>query len=157
MTVRLIVLLDAGVVGLLCSSPRDAQGLASFRTCRAWLDRLEERADVAIPEITDFEVRRELIRRGANEQLARLDALRAGTIAAQVPPAAWAKAAEFWAIGRRTGIPTASPDALDADAILAGVATTLGGPGDAVTIATTNVRHLARFPGVEARAWAEVG
>jgi hypothetical protein len=30
------------------------------------------------------------------------------------------KAAEFWAFLRQSGIPTASPDALDADAILAG-------------------------------------
>ena len=57
------------------------------------------------------------------------------------------KAAEFWAFVRQTGIPTASPDALDADAILAGQAALAGQPGDTVTIATTNLAHLDRFPG----------
>ncbi len=45
---------------------------------------------------------------------------------------------------------------LDADAILAGQATTLGGAGDVVTVATSNVGHLARFPGLDARQWATI-
>jgi hypothetical protein len=57
---------------------------------------------------------------------------------------------------RRTGIPTAHPQALDADCILAAQATLLGGPGDIVTIASRNVRHLARFPGVDARPWESI-
>ena len=57
------------------------------------------------------------------------------------------KAAEFWAFLRLAGIPTASPDALDADAILAGQAALAGQPGDSVTIAMTNLAHLNRFPG----------
>ena len=57
------------------------------------------------------------------------------------------KAAEFWAFLRQSGIPTASPDALDADAIFAGQAALPGQPGDTVTIATTNLAHLSRFPG----------
>jgi hypothetical protein len=32
----------------------------------------------------------------------------------------------------------------------------LGEPGDLVTIATTNVAHPARFPGVDARAWSAI-
>jgi hypothetical protein len=55
------------------------------------------------------------------------------------------RAAEFWALLRQMGIPTASPDALDADAILAGQAALAGQPGDAITIATTNLAHLNRF------------
>jgi hypothetical protein len=61
------------------------------------------------------------------------------------------KAAEFWAILRQSGVPTSSSDALDADAILAGQAALAGQPGDSVTIATTNLAHLNRFPGVDAR------
>jgi hypothetical protein len=65
-------------------------------------------------------------------------------------------AAEFWAFLRQTGIPTASPDALDADPILAGQAELAGQPGDAVTIATTNLAHLSRFPGIDAQAWDQI-
>ena len=43
--------------------------------------------------------------------------------------------------------------ALDGDCILAAQASLLGGPGDLVTIATTNPRHLVRFPGTDARDW----
>lgn len=42
----------------------------------------------------------------------------------------------------------ASPDRL-----LAAQASLLGEPGGMVTIATTNVGHLARFPGVHAEPW----
>ena len=66
------------------------------------------------------------------------------------------KAAEFWAFLRQSGIPTASPDALDADAILAGQAALAGQSGDTVTIATTNLGHLSRFPGIDARIWDQI-
>jgi hypothetical protein len=66
------------------------------------------------------------------------------------------KAAEFWAFLRQTGVPTAAPDALDADAILAGQAALAGVPGDTVTIATTNLAHLSRFPGIDAQNWDQI-
>jgi hypothetical protein len=66
------------------------------------------------------------------------------------------KAAELWAFLRQMGTPTASPDALDADAILAGQAALAGQPGDSMTIATTNLAHLNRFPGIDARTWDQV-
>ncbi|HEV8000023.1 MAG TPA: hypothetical protein VGP63_09095, partial [Planctomycetaceae bacterium] len=66
------------------------------------------------------------------------------------------KAAEFWAFLRQSGTPTAAPDALDADAILAGQAALAGQPGDTVTIATTNLAHLIRFPGIDAQTWDRV-
>jgi len=70
--------------------------------------------------------------------------------------AAIIKAAEFWAFLRQSGIPTASPDALDGDAILAGQAALAGQPGDTVTIATTNLAHLNRFPGIDAQTWDQI-
>ena len=66
------------------------------------------------------------------------------------------RAAEFWATLRRTGLPTAANESLDADAILAGMAVTTGQPGDSVIVATSNVRHLARFSGVDARQWETI-
>ena len=61
------------------------------------------------------------------------------------------KAAGSRAFLRQMGTLTASPDALDADAIHAGPAALAGQSGDAVTIATTNLAHLNRFPGIDAR------
>lgn len=147
-----VVLLDAGVIGLLVSDPH----LPAVAEGRDWLDGLDPSVEVAFPDVAIYEVRRELLRLGASRKLARLVDLLAGATRAEVTEDAWIKAAEFWAMVRKTGIPTASPDALDADAILAGVAATIGMPGDVVEIATTNVRHLTRFPGVEAWEWREV-
>ena len=65
-------------------------------------------------------------------------------------------AAEFWAVVRNAGLPTAHPHALDADCILAAQAFLLGGPGDVVSVATTNAHHLARFPGVDAYPWETI-
>jgi len=42
---------------------------------------------------------------------------------------------------------------LDADAILAGQAALAGQTGHTVTIATTNLAHLNRFPGMDAQIW----
>ncbi len=106
-----------------------------------------------MPDLTIYEIRRELLRVGATTKLVRLKNLEARLGPTPVTPEAWKKAAEFWAIVRAAGKPTADPHSLDGDAILAGVAATIGAPGDSVTIATTNVGHLSRFPGIDARRW----
>jgi hypothetical protein len=116
-------------------------------------------AIVVIPEIAHYEVRRELIRIRAVGSLRRLDyALdpSSGFDHLTLTTDAIIKAAEFWAFLRQSGIPTASPDALDADAILAGQAALAGLPGDTVTIATTNLAHLNRFPGIDAQTWDQI-
>jgi hypothetical protein len=51
----------------------------------------------------------------------------------------------FWADARQRGIPTASPDALDADVSLAACAVAIRQPGDQIVVATQNVGHLARY------------
>ena len=145
--------LDSGVIGLLCQSP----SLRNATSCSAWLRKLGAAGMVVVmPDVMIYETRRELIRLGAVVQLNRLDNLCQGLTPTPVTPAAWLKAAEFWAIVRKGGRPTADPHALDGDAILAGVAATLGRPGDPVVIATTNVGHLSRFPGIDARRWEQI-
>ena len=149
---RLIVL-DAGVVGLLCSSPM----LQNVTVCRRWMERqLASGAKFLISDLTDFEVRRELLRLRAMAKLRRLDDLEFTLGSSQITLENWRKAAEFWALVRQSGKPTASPDALDGDAILAAVAAMIGKSGDEVVIASTNVGHLGRFPGVDARRWEAI-
>lgn len=146
----LLILLDAGPLGLACRPPEERPAAE----CRGWLAGMAgSGAEVAVPIIADYEVRRELLRLGAAGQIRALDALgdRYGVLA--VTPEAWGRAAGFWALLRRAGRPTADPHALDADALLAGIAATVGGPGDEVVVATTNAGHLGRFPGVDARDW----
>ncbi len=117
------------MVGLLGCSP----SLAATRRCLDWAARTDAAGSiVVVPEVADFEVRRELIRLGASVKLARLDALLLTFGTARVTPEAWRKAAEFWAIVRKAGVPTADPHALDGEAIVATVAATIAGPDDRV-------------------------
>jgi predicted nucleic acid-binding protein len=113
-------------------------------------------AEVIVPAVADYEVRRELVRVGATAKLRRLTLIRARLDYLPVSESAWEKAAEFWASVRNAGAPTAGPQDLDADAILAGQAATAGRRGDTIMIATTNARHLGRFPGIDARFWAAI-
>ena len=70
------VLLDAGPLGLLTNPNNDSQAIAS----RAWLASLSAAGrQVFVPEVTDYEVRRELIRIQSHSALANSDALVRGT------------------------------------------------------------------------------
>lgn len=145
------IFLDAGPLGLLTSPT----GRPRADRCRQWArDLLAAGARVVVPEVADNEIRRELIRIGATAGIRRLDQAKAGLEYAPITTAAMLLAAEYWADTRRAGRPTASPDALDGDCILAAQATLAAGPGDTVTVATTNVAHLGRF--VDARTWESI-
>ena len=108
---------------------------------------------IVVPEIADFEIRRELERLGNVPGLRRLDALAQVFLYAEITTPVMRRAAEFWADVRRRGLPTAGDQSLDADAILAAQAALIGGPGDTAAVATGNVSHLARFPGIHAQDW----
>jgi predicted nucleic acid-binding protein len=148
-----IILLDSTPLGLLCR-PR---GHAGGDACRQWLDSMKLAGIVVVvPEVADYEVRRELVRLGAVTGLVRLDNLATTWRYDPITTPVMRKAAEFWADLRRRGLPTAGDEGLDADAILAAQAALIGGPGDNVTVATSNPRHLARFPGIDARDWPTI-
>jgi hypothetical protein len=106
---------------------------------------------VILPEIADYEVRRELIRIQSNYALANLDAL--GFRLEYLPLSTYMMrlAAAFWAHARKAGQPTASDPALDGDVILAAQAQSLAAN---VLVATTNPGHLVRF--VPAELWTNI-
>ena len=106
---------------------------------------------VAVPEIARYEVRRELFRMGASGALRRLDRLHPTLKFLPITGPVMDIAAELWAHVRRGGMATAGDEALDGDAIMAAQALVAAESGDEVIIATTNVGHLARFPGGDAR------
>ena len=151
-----LILLDSGPLGLIVRAPSKPQVVR----CLHWLRTISATgATFVIPEITHYEVRRELFRIRAVGSLRRLERYldpRSGLSHLTLTTDAIIKAAEFWAFVRQTGVPTAAPDALDADAILAGQAALVGQPGDTVTIATTNLAHLNRFPGIDAQTWDQI-
>lgn len=106
---------------------------------------------VRVPEIADYELRRELLRAGKARSVSVLDRYKATLGYVPLTTDAMLRAAAFWAGARREGKPTAPDLALDADVILAGQAAELLAGGDDVVVATTNVGHLSRF--VPAENW----
>jgi predicted nucleic acid-binding protein len=106
-------------------------------------------ARIWVPEIADYEVRRELLRANKTRGIARLDLLKNSIGYLPLTTPIMLKAAELWAQARRSGTPTADPKALDCDVILAAQALAVQG-----IVATENVGHLSRF--VEARHWREI-
>ncbi len=144
-----VVFVDAGPLGLLANPKKTAEPLA----CRRWAARLlAARRRVIIPEIADYEVRRELIRLNRGSSLVLIDRIGLQFEYLAITTQAMRKAAELWATARRLGVPTAPANELDGDVILAGQALTLGVPE--VLIATTNVAHFAPF--VPAELWENI-
>jgi len=148
----MIVRLDAGPLGMVTNPKSYPENEA----CKNWLAKLASSGvEIMIPEIADYEVRRELLRAGKDRGLARLDALKAMLGYAPITTPVMLKAAEFWATARRMGQQSADDASLDADMILAAQAAALNRGGDDTVIATTNVRHLALF--ASARVWRDIG
>ena len=146
------VVLDTGPLGLASNPKRSPESQA----CRLWVRGLVARGvRVVVPEIADYELRRELIRASKSAGIVRLDAMREALEYLPITTGAMLEAARLWASARNAGLPTAPKEALDGDAILAAQALSLGlAPGETV-VATTNVGHLSRF--VDARDWTVVG
>jgi hypothetical protein len=146
-----VVLLDSGPLGLI-SNPR---GSSETRECTLWLDELVRQGIlVKIPEIADYEVRRELLRIGKFKSIQRLDYFKTRLGYVPLTTQTMLKAAEFWAQVRKQGMPTADNKALDGDVILAAQAAMLQEQGYEVIIATGNVNHLARL--ADAREWRHI-
>lgn len=144
-----IILLDSGPLGLV-TNPR---GSEEAGRCARWLANAERGgATVIVPEIADYEVRRELVRARRVRGIVRLDALVAQVEYLAITTAAMRRAAAFWADARQRGWPTAADAALDGDVILAAQAATLEREG--TIVATTNVKHLSRF--VPAELWTDI-
>jgi predicted nucleic acid-binding protein len=120
--------------------------------CRQWVDDcLASGRRVIIPELADYEVRRELIRTNSRVSLSNLDLLAQRLEYLPMTTSAMRLAAELWAQARKAGRPTAPDPALDADVILAAQALNLNSP---VVVATHNPSHLARY--VAAELWSTI-
>ncbi|MFN3652043.1 MAG: type II toxin-antitoxin system VapC family toxin [Armatimonadota bacterium] len=140
--------LDAGPLGRLC---RPNARPAPNREIAIWFTEILRSGEVelVVPEISDFEVRRELIRAGLTQSVSRLDALKNDLLYLPLDTPTLHRAAELWAEARNRGIPTGDPRELDCDVILAAQAERIGR-----TIVTENVGHLSRF--LTTRHWRDL-
>ena len=128
------VLLDTGPLGRLVH-PHANQEIAR------WLKAAASRgAIVLIPEIADYELRRELLLNGFTRSLERLDDFEQTLGYVRLTTKTMRRAAELWADARQAGRPTADEKALDADVILAAQAEATGS-----AVVTDNPGHLARY------------
>ncbi|WP_341529733.1 nuclease [Nostoc sp. UHCC 0302] len=144
-----VILLDAGPIGLVTNPKLSAESLA----CTLWLQVLVSCGSrVIIPEIADYEVRRELLRANKLKGIARLDELIRLLEYLPITTTAMRQAALLWAQARQQGQPTDGDKTIDGNIILVVQAVTLDIPD--VVIATTNVGHLSRF--VAADLWQNI-
>lgn len=141
-------MLDEGPLSLV-THPR---GGDDAEAAKEWLKGLREAGvGVKVPEIADYELRRELLRAGKTESIERIDLFIEAADFVPITTEAMRLAAELWAEARNQGQPTAPDPALDGDVILA-AQTKLAGEG--AVVATTNPDHLSRF--VAAAHWSEI-
>ena len=133
---------------------------AESDACQQWVTGLEAAGvTILVPEIADYETRRELVRVGLTDSVRRLDTFISapGRYIPLTTPA-MREAARLWAAVRNANLTTAAPAALDGDAILAGQVREyclLQGIALAdVVVATVNVRHIARF--LQAEEWRKI-
>ncbi len=144
-----VIILDTGPLGLVTNPKLSAESNA----CAQWLQTHVTAGNrVIIPEIADYEVRRELLRANKIKGIARLDDLSRFLEYLPITTIAMRQAAQFWAQARQQGQPTAGDKTIDGDMILVAQAMTLAVPN--VVIATTNVGHLSRF--VAAELWQSI-
>lgn len=144
-----MVLLDTSLLGMV-THPRENL------VAKDWLKGiLQAGVQVRVPEIADYELRRELLRANKVKSIQRLDRFKKTIGYVPLNTSMMLKAAEFWARARNQGRPTAEEAALDGDMILTAQAAVLAVEGNEVVIATTNVGHLSLF--ADARRWQDIG
>lgn len=142
------VFLDSGPLGILTNPSNKSAPVA----IRQWLvDLLAAGRRVILPEIVDYEVRREFIRASLPQSIILLDSLAKQIDYLPLSTPVMHHAAEIWAQARTAGQQTAPDPALDGDVILAAQALSLGVP---VIVATGNPGHLFRF--VPAEIWQNI-
>ncbi len=146
------VILDSRPPGLITQRPGKSPEVDA---CRQWYEDLNVNGwTIYLPEITDYEVRRELMRAKKADGLRRLDLVSATAIYLPITTYAMRIAADLWAQARQGGWATADMHALDGDVILAAQALVLTPVPSGLVVATSNVAHLSRY--LPAREWTAI-
>ena len=149
-----LIILDSGIVGKVTNPKAKSE---EVKKCQKWFKNLlKQNENFALPEIVDYEIRRELIRANKINALKRLDLLKSALIYLPLDTETMMLASNLWAKTRNMGKPTAKNEALDGDVILASQVQIQEKklPQYQVIVATTNVKHLSLF--VTAKEWDEI-
>ncbi|MEA3351756.1 MAG: PIN domain-containing protein [Chloroflexota bacterium] len=127
-----IIILDTGPLGRI-AHPRPNIEMVN------WFEKvLKSDVMVIIPEIADYELRRNFILEDLKKSINRLDELKSVFKYLPINTETMLKAAELWAKVRKIGKPTADSKALDGDVILAAQAI----QANAIVV-TENIGHLS--------------
>jgi hypothetical protein len=146
------IILDTGVLSLVADKPGKSPAVIAVQNWLATL--LTAGIKIYVPEICDYELRRELVRSQKTSSLVRLNALVSGTEYLLITTPVMHQAAQLWALARNNGTPTSDDTALDGDIILCAQVQSLGIPSTDYIVATTNTKHLKWF--VSADEWQNI-
>jgi len=136
------VMLDTGPLGRIAHANARPDIIVWFRRV------LDSGAEVIVPEICDYELRRSLLLNGLHTSIAKLDELEKVLTYAPLTTVVMRRASELWAKCRAEHRPSSAQKALDGDVILAAQAEAMG-----AVVATENSRHLAHL--VHAFDWRD--
>lgn len=116
-----MIILDTGILSILCHRTAHPDVVAA----RKWLANLrDQRIEIAVPEIADYELRRSLLRIGSTKSIATLETIEATSTYLPITTEIMRFAANLWAESRRNGLATGPDSSLDGDVILASLAIT---------------------------------
>ncbi|MBC8142537.1 MAG: nucleic acid-binding protein [Armatimonadetes bacterium] len=159
------VFMDTNVLGMLTQKPGVR---ADSDACQAWGAAVNAQGVyVFVPEVADYELRREFLLTGNADAVTRLDAYtqREPNRYLPITTSAMREAARLRADLRKRGIPTAAKEALDGDALIAAQVFRWCEreqiPASFIAVATTNVSDLSRFTGksgvaLQAATWQNI-
>jgi predicted nucleic acid-binding protein len=148
------IVLDTFVAG--CSAKVPGRTPTVSDSCRDWIDQCEAAGHtIFVPAVVYYEALREMEQRRAHSQITRLkefclEPLRFIPLTTKELELA----ASLWGTARRAGRPTAGPESLDSDVILAAQVLSLNLDSTEYVVATTNVGHLSQF--VNADHWTNI-
>jgi predicted nucleic acid-binding protein len=142
-----VVLIDSGPLGKITHPKIDPD-------VKEWLQFIEaNKIALRVPEISDYEVRRNLLLEGLGKSISRLAKFRQTKRFIPITSEIMVEAAELWAWTRRQGQPTASNEKLDGDVILVAQAIFQKEYFDEVVIVTENPKHISRFDSFGIFTW----
>lgn len=153
----MIFVLDTNPLSLLANTNQKSD--EAWKLSRWIIKAIENGYIIAIPEISYYECRRELVRAKRGESVQRLDEVcRVAEPRISYVPISKEiiiKATELWAWARQTGQKTAHDEALDADVILAATAILISLEYSLKTVVITqNVKHIERY--TPAQNWTDI-
>jgi predicted nucleic acid-binding protein len=142
-----VVLIDSGPLGKITHPKIDPN-------VKEWLQFIQaNKIALRVAEISDYELRRNLLLEGLTKSINRLEQYRQTERIIPITSKMMLKAAELWAWVRSQGQPTASNESLDADVILVAQAILQKEYFDEVIIVTENPKHICRFDSFGISTW----